>query len=137
MSSAARPPEGGARVALGGTGRTGRTDKRAEAASDLNALRDEVCRVGASLFNRGYVHATAGNISVRTEHGFLITPTDACLGTLDPARLAAVGHDGVQTSGDPASKTLALHRRIHALLRDEGGPCAAAALPPPGRPGGG
>lgn len=79
------------------------------------ALRAEVCRVGASLFNRGYVHASAGNISVRTEDGgFLITPTDACLGTLVPERLAAVNADGVQTGGDRASKTLALHRRIYA-----------------------
>ncbi|WPB59225.1 aldolase [Xylophilus sp. GOD-11R] len=76
-------------------------------------LREEICRVGASLFARGYVHATAGNISVRTDDGFLITPTDACLGALDPARLAAVGTDGVQTSGDRASKTLVLHRRIY------------------------
>jgi len=80
------------------------------------ALRDEVCRVGASLYRRGYVHASAGNISVRLPggEGFLITPTDACLGTLDPARLACVGADGVQTGGDRASKTLALHRRIYA-----------------------
>ncbi len=46
--------------------------------------------------------------------GFLITPTDACLGTLDPARLAEVDADGRQTGGDRASKTLALHRRIYA-----------------------
>jgi 3-dehydro-4-phosphotetronate decarboxylase len=78
------------------------------------ALRNEICRVGASLFARGYVHATAGNISVRTDSGFLITPTDACLGALDPARLAEVDAHGTQTSGDRASKTLALHRRIYA-----------------------
>ena len=85
------------------------------------ALREEICRVGASLFERGYVHATAGNISVRCGDGFIITPTDACLGRLDPARLAAVGADGVQTSGDRASKTLALHRRIYAA--DPGARC--------------
>ena len=78
------------------------------------ALRDEICRVGASLFARGFVHATAGNISVRTDEGFIITPTDACLGTLDPARLAEVDAHGTQTSGDRASKTLALHQRIYA-----------------------
>ena len=77
------------------------------------ALREEICRVGASLHARGYVHATAGNISVRTEGGFLITPTDACLGQLDPARLAEIDADGTQTSGDRASKTLVLHRRIY------------------------
>lgn len=82
------------------------------------ALREEICRVGASLFARGYVHATAGNISARTDSGFLITPTDACLGALDPARLAEVDADGVQRSGDRASKTLALHRRIYAAEPD-------------------
>jgi ribulose-5-phosphate 4-epimerase/fuculose-1-phosphate aldolase len=78
------------------------------------ALREAICRVGASLYARGRVHATAGNISVRTDSGYLITPTDACLGELDPARLAEVDGIGVQTSGDRASKTLALHRRIYA-----------------------
>jgi ribulose-5-phosphate 4-epimerase/fuculose-1-phosphate aldolase len=82
------------------------------------ALREDVCRVGAALYQRGYVHASAGNISVRTETGFLITPTDACLGTLDPARLAEVDANGTQTSGDRASKTLALHRRVYAAEPD-------------------
>lgn len=78
------------------------------------ALRDEICRVGASLFARGYVHATAGNISVRLDGGgFLITPTDACLGRLDAERLAQVDADGKQVAGDRASKTLVLHRRIY------------------------
>ena len=77
-------------------------------------LRNEICRVGRSLFERGYVHATAGNISVRLPGGFLITPTDACLGFLEPDSLARVGLDGIQQSGERASKTLALHRRIYA-----------------------
>ena len=76
--------------------------------------RQEIVRVGASLFARGYVHATAGNISVRSTGGTLITPTDACLGYLDPAQLAFVDDAGVQQSGDRASKTLALHRAIYA-----------------------
>lgn len=85
------------------------------------ALREEVCRVGAALYARGLAHATAGNISVRRPGGgFLITPTDACLGTLDPARLAAVAADGTQTGGDRASKTLALHRRIYAADPEAG-----------------
>ncbi len=82
--------------------------------SEESRLREEICRVGASLFARGYAHATAGNISVRLPDGFLITPTDACLGTLDPARLARVDAEGRQQGGDKASKTLALHRRIYA-----------------------
>jgi 3-dehydro-4-phosphotetronate decarboxylase len=80
--------------------------------------REEICRVGRSLFQRGYVHATAGNISVRLDDaqggGYLITPTDACLGFLDPARLARLDTQGQQLSGDPASKTIALHRQIYA-----------------------
>lgn len=79
--------------------------------------RDEICRVGRSLFERGYVHASAGNISVRLDDGYLITPTDACLGFLDPARLARLGDDGRQIAGDRASKTIALHVRIYAAAR--------------------
>jgi len=84
-------------------------------------LREEICRVGRSLFERGYVHAAAGNISVRLDNGFLITPTDACLGFLEPEKLALVGTDGVQISGERASKTLALHRSIYAA--DEQAAC--------------
>lgn len=82
---------------------------------DIGALRLEICRVGRSLFERGLVHATAGNISVRLPQagGFLITPTDACLGFLEPDRLAHVGLDGAPLGGDRPSKTLALHRRIY------------------------
>jgi ribulose-5-phosphate 4-epimerase/fuculose-1-phosphate aldolase len=82
--------------------------------STESQLRHEICRVGRSLFERGYVHATAGNISVRLADGFLITPTDACLGFLEPDRLARVNLDGVQTGGDRASKTLVLHRNIYS-----------------------
>jgi ribulose-5-phosphate 4-epimerase/fuculose-1-phosphate aldolase len=87
----------------------------------VNQAREEICRVGKSLFDRGYVHATAGNISVRLDDaeggGFLITPTDACLGFLDPARLAHVDANLNQLSGDKASKTIALHDRIYAESR--------------------
>ncbi|OBS30766.1 aldolase [Tepidimonas fonticaldi] len=82
-----------------------------------DAQRHEICRIGRSLFERGYVHATAGNISVRLDEsqggGFLITPTDACLGFLAPEELAWVDARGEQRSGERASKTLALHRRIY------------------------
>jgi ribulose-5-phosphate 4-epimerase/fuculose-1-phosphate aldolase len=79
------------------------------------SLREEICRVGRSLFARGLVHATAGNISVRLPggEGFLITPTDACLGELTPGALAWVDADGTHRSGDRPSKTLALHRHIY------------------------
>ena len=84
--------------------------------NDEGQLRESICRIGRSLFERGYVHATAGNISARLPNGagFLITPTDACLGFLQAAELARVDADGQQTGGAPPSKTLALHRRIYA-----------------------
>lgn len=84
----------------------------------IEFLSDEVCRVGKSLFERGYVHGSTGNISVRIPDeaggGFLITPTDACLGFLQPSRLARLDSEGIQISGDRASKTLALHKRIYS-----------------------
>ncbi|MFD8456283.1 aldolase [Streptomyces antimycoticus] len=75
---------------------------------------DEIVRVGTSLFNRGYVHASAGNISARVGDRHLITPTDAALGFLERDRLALVDAQGEQIAGDRASKTLTLHRRIYA-----------------------
>lgn len=82
------------------------------------SVRAEIVRVGASLFQRGYVHSTAGNVSVRLSAdeggGYLITPTDACLGFLDAEQLAWVADNGDQLDGARASKTLQLHRRIYA-----------------------
>ncbi|GAB2909518.1 class II aldolase/adducin family protein [Paralcaligenes ginsengisoli] len=84
-------------------------------------LRDEIVRVGRSLFERGYVHATAGNISCRLDNGFLITPTDACLGFLDADRIARVDAHGSWLAGDKPSKTLALHQHIYTA--DPGAAC--------------
>ena len=76
-------------------------------------LRQAICEVGRSLFDRGYVHASAGNISARLTHGYLITPTDACLGRMHPDDIALVDSSGQQRSGRKASKTLELHRAIY------------------------
>jgi 3-dehydro-4-phosphotetronate decarboxylase len=84
--------------------------------------RDEICRVGKSLFDRGYVHASAGNISVQLDQGFLITPSDAVLGFLDPARIALVDQQGRLLAGDPPSKTLLLHRAIYRAQQRAGNP---------------
>lgn len=79
----------------------------------LDEARAEIVRVGTSLYNRGYVHASAGNLSARVGVVDLITPTDAPLGFLDPERIAVVDAAGNHVAGDRASKTLALHRRIY------------------------
>lgn len=76
-------------------------------------LREEICMVGKSLYERGYAVGSAGNISARLDDGWLITPTDACLGRLKPADIAKVSRDGTWVSGSKPSKTLELHREIY------------------------
>ena len=81
---------------------------------DEARIREEICSTGASLYQRGYTVGSAGNISARLDDGWLITPTDACLGRLDPAEIAKVDLAGNAVSGGKPSKTLALHRGIYA-----------------------
>ena len=76
-------------------------------------LREEICIVGKSLYERGYTVGSAGNISARLEDGWLITPTDACLGRLKPQEIAKVSKDGTWVSGSKPSKTLELHRQVY------------------------
>jgi ribulose-5-phosphate 4-epimerase/fuculose-1-phosphate aldolase len=91
------------------------------AATDEAALRMELCRVGRSLHARGYVHASAGNLSARlADGGFLLTATDASLGTLEPGSLARIGPDGVPRGLERPSKTLALHRAVYAAEPEAG-----------------
>ena len=78
-----------------------------------NQLREEICDIGRLLYGRGYTVGSAGNISARLEDGWLITPTDACLGRLDPADIAKVNLGGEWVSGSKPSKTLALHREVY------------------------
>jgi ribulose-5-phosphate 4-epimerase/fuculose-1-phosphate aldolase len=80
---------------------------------DEKAVRQEICDVGRLLYGRGYTVGSAGNISARLDDGWLITPTDACLGRLDPDAIAKVDLAGEWVSGDKPSKTLALHRQVY------------------------
>ncbi|HZZ62514.1 MAG TPA: 3-oxo-tetronate 4-phosphate decarboxylase [Roseiarcus sp.] len=76
-------------------------------------IRDEMCRLGASLFSRGLTFGSAGNISVRLEDGWLMTPTNVSLGRLDPARLSKLDAAGRLVSGDPPTKESFLHRAMY------------------------
>jgi 3-dehydro-4-phosphotetronate decarboxylase len=78
-----------------------------------NALREEIVRFGRSLFDRGLTAGSTGNISVRLDDGWLLTPTNACLGNLDPARLAKLDWQGRSISGDAPSKEAFLHRSMY------------------------
>src|SRR6202012_4048318 len=76
--------------------------------TEESRIREEICVTGTSLYERRYTVGSAGNISARLEDGWLITPTDACLGRLDPADIAKVDAQGNHVSGGRPSKTLTL-----------------------------
>jgi len=80
---------------------------------DEAVLRGALCAIAASFFQRGMAVGTAGNISVRLDDGFLVTPTNASLGRLDPARLSKVGTDWQPLSGDAPTKELFMHRAFY------------------------
>jgi len=75
--------------------------------------REEICRLGASIFARGLTAGSSGNISVRVADGWLMTPTNASLGRLDPARLSKLDDDGKLVSGDAPTKESFLHRVMY------------------------
>ncbi len=74
-----------------------------------NHLRDAIARIGKSLYDRGLAHGSAGNISVKLSEGWLMTPTNSCLGRLDPARVSRLDANGKLLSGDKPSKETFLH----------------------------
>ncbi|WP_370321894.1 aldolase [Oricola sp.] len=81
--------------------------------SDENKAREEICRLARSLFGRGLTNGSSGNISVRIEGGFLVTPTGASFGSLDPAQLTRLGSDFAYMDGDKPTKELPLHTAFY------------------------
>lgn len=75
--------------------------------------REAICRLGASIFTRRLTPGTSGNISVRVDDGWLMTPTNVSLGELDPARLSKLGEDGRLVGGDQPTKESFLHRAVY------------------------
>ena len=75
--------------------------------------REDICRFAKSLYDRGLTHGSTGNISVRTERGWLLTPTGSNLGQLDPASLSLMGWDGQHLAGDKPSKESFLHLTMY------------------------
>jgi len=78
-----------------------------------SALREQICELGLSLFERGLTHGSTGNVSARCEDGWLLTPTGASLGRLDPARLSNLDWQGRLISGDAPSKENFLHLAMY------------------------
>ncbi|MET1026203.1 MAG: aldolase [Dongiaceae bacterium] len=76
--------------------------------------REEICRFGRSLFERGLTPGSSGNISIRLEDGgWLVTPTNASLGFLDPARISRLDKGGQILSGDKPTKEIPLHTALY------------------------
>ncbi|KKO60940.1 L-fuculose phosphate aldolase [Janthinobacterium sp. KBS0711] len=75
--------------------------------------REQIVDFGKSLFERGLTAGSSGNLSVRLDDGWLLTPTNASLGRLDPAQLSKLDWDGNLISGAPPSKEAFLHRAMY------------------------
>ena len=88
-------------------------------------LREAMAEHGKALFDRGLTFGSAGNISVRLDDGWLLTPTNSCLGRLDPERIAKLDDQGKLLSGDPPSKEAFMHR---AVYEERGGAQAVVHL---------
>ena len=78
-----------------------------------NVQREKIALLSRSLYQRGLTAGSSGNISVRLADGWLLTPTNACLGDLDPGRIAKLDWEGRSISGDPPSKEAFLHRAMY------------------------
>jgi ribulose-5-phosphate 4-epimerase/fuculose-1-phosphate aldolase len=77
-------------------------------------IREEICRLGRSLFERGLTPGSSGNISARLDDGgYVVTPTNASLGFLDPATLSRLDANGRHLSGDPPTKEVPLHTALY------------------------
>lgn len=78
-----------------------------------SALRERMAMHGQALYARGLAPGSSGNISVRLDDGILVTPTNSCMGRLDPARISKITWDGGHLSGDKPSKEAFLHLAVY------------------------
>ncbi len=77
-------------------------------------LREQICTLAKSLFDRGLTHGSTGNISARTpDGGLLVSPTGSSFGRLDPARLSRFNLEGQHISGDKPTKEMPLHSAFY------------------------
>ncbi|MEM7503328.1 MAG: 3-oxo-tetronate 4-phosphate decarboxylase [Pseudomonadota bacterium] len=85
-----------------------------------SSARDKIALHGESLHARGYAPGSSGNISVRLEDGYLITPTNSCLGRIDPERITKLDESGRHISGDRPSKEAFLHFLMYGKRQTAG-----------------
>lgn len=82
--------------------------------------RDQIAEMGRSLFDRGLTFGSTGNISVRLDDGWLMTPTGSSLGNLDPARIAKLDLTGKHVDGDAPTKEAFLHTTMYECRPNAG-----------------
>ena len=76
-------------------------------------LRESLCLLGRSMYDRGLTHGSTGNLSVRCTDGYLMTPTGSSLGSLDPSTLSKLDAEGRVLSGLAPTKEHFLHRAMY------------------------
>ncbi|CAN5173836.1 aldolase [soil metagenome] len=76
-------------------------------------IRQEIVRWGHSLFERGLTAGSSGNISAKLDDGYLVTPTNSCLGFLEAERISRLDTDGKHLAGDLPSKEVPLHMAFY------------------------
>jgi ribulose-5-phosphate 4-epimerase/fuculose-1-phosphate aldolase len=77
-------------------------------------MRDDIVETGRTLAARGLSPGTSGNLSARVPNGFLMTPTNSSLGSLDPHSLSLLDEDGNHVDGEPPTKEVWLHLAMYA-----------------------
>jgi 3-dehydro-4-phosphotetronate decarboxylase len=78
-----------------------------------NRIRDDITRLAKSMFDRGLTFGSSGNISVRLDDGWLMTPTGSTMGELDPAKISKLDDSGRHLSGDAPTKETFLHLAMY------------------------
>jgi ribulose-5-phosphate 4-epimerase/fuculose-1-phosphate aldolase len=88
--------------------------------SEETKARDSLAAFGRSMFERGLSFGSAGNLSMRIDGGWLMTPTNVSLGRLDPARLAKLDENGKHVGGDQPTKESLLHIAMYGARKSAG-----------------
>src|SRR6187549_1336880 len=93
---------------------------------DESKARKLICEVGKLLYERSYVVASDGNVSIRLdENTILATPTMTCKGRMTEDSLALTDLDGKPLSDKKASSELAMHLLIYKMRPDIKAVCHA------------
>ncbi len=85
-----------------------------------NRSRDDITKLAKSMYERGLTFGSSGNISVRLDDGWLMTPTGVSMGEIDPARIAKLDNNGQHVSGDQPTKETFLHIAMYEQRKTAG-----------------